>query len=160
MPVPNQIATAVQSFNRNDSFLKQGIDVIPDEDWVRRPSEHANHLLWIVAHMTWARGALLGRLGSPWATTWMPLYARGAKCVDSSDGPSPSEVMQAWDESCARLNAAFESVTEDALNAPNGRPSPDGKVSGLVDFLAFHETYHLGQASYVRSLLGHPGVMG
>ncbi len=160
MPIPIQIAAAAQNFNQNASFLKQGIDGIPVEDWVRRPAENSNHLLWIVGHMTWARGALLGRLGAPWATTWMPLYARGAKCVDSSDCPPPREVMQGWDESCTRLNTAFESVTEEALDAPNGRPSLDGKVSGLVNFLAFHETYHLGQAAYVRSLLGHPGVMG
>ena len=70
--------------------------------------------------------------------------------------------MLAWDESCARLGAAMESVSEEALAAPatSGPPSADGKVSGIVNFLAYHETYHIGQASYLRGWLGHPGVMG
>jgi len=47
-----------------------------------------------------------------------------------------------------------------AAAATNGPPSADGKVSGIVNFLAYHETYHVGQASYLRGWLGHPGVMG
>jgi uncharacterized damage-inducible protein DinB len=70
--------------------------------------------------------------------------------------------MAAWNESSARLNAAMESVSEEALAAPatSGPPSADGKVSGIVNFFAYHETYHIGQASYLRGWLGHPGVMG
>jgi hypothetical protein len=41
-----------------------------------------------------------------------------------------------------------------------GPPSSDGKESGIVDFLAIHETYHIGQASYLRGWLGHKGLMG
>ncbi len=30
----------------------------------------------------------------------------------------------------------------------------------MVNFMAIHETYHLGQASYLRSWLGHKGMTG
>jgi uncharacterized damage-inducible protein DinB len=160
MPLSNRITVAAQSFNQNASFLKQAVDGLSDKEWVRRPNEHCNHLLWIVGHVTWARSALLGRLGAPWTMPWIPLYSRGAKCVDSPDCPSPSEAMQAWDESCDRLGAAMEAVSEEKLDEANGRPSSDGKVSGLVNFLALHETYHVGQAVYIRSFLGHGGPMG
>ena len=43
---------------------------------------------------------------------------------------------------------------------PHGIPSPDGKVSGVVAFLAHHETYHVGQTAYLRCYLGHEGVAG
>ena len=39
-------------------------------------------------------------------------------------------------------------------------PDADGKLCGTVNFMALHETYHVGQAAYVRSWLGKPGVMG
>ena len=60
------------------------------------------------------------------------------------------------------MAAALESVSEDLLSKPatEGPPSLDGKVSGIVSFMAIHETYHLGQASYLRSWMGHKGVMG
>ena len=41
-----------------------------------------------------------------------------------------------------------------------GPPSADGKISGVINFLAIHETYHVGQVSYLRSWMGHKGVMG
>jgi len=43
---------------------------------------------------------------------------------------------------------------------PGKLPSFDGKISGSVAFLAFHETYHVGQAAYLRTWLGHEGVAG
>ena len=71
--------------------------------------------------------------------------------------------MEAWNESCGRLNKAMESATEELLDTPAAHPGPpsaDGKLTGIVNFMALHETYHLGQCAYIRSLLGKPGVMG
>jgi hypothetical protein len=162
MPVSSRIAIAAQSFNQNDSFLKKTIDGLTEEEWLRRPCDHVNHMLWIVGHMAWARTMLLPRLNAPWTTPWMKLYARGSKCVDSPQCPNPQEAWQAWEETCARLNTAMEAASDELLNTPatQGPPSADGKLSGIVHFLAFHETYHVGQASYVRSWLGHSGFMG
>ncbi len=71
--------------------------------------------------------------------------------------------MEAWDETCGRLNTALEAASEELLDTPApqpGPPSADGKLSGTVNFMALHETYHVGQVAYVRSCLGHAGVMG
>jgi uncharacterized damage-inducible protein DinB len=70
--------------------------------------------------------------------------------------------MAAWHESAALLTSAMDSVSEELISQPatNGPPSADGKLSGIVNFLAIHETYHIGQASYLRSWLGHKGIMG
>jgi len=163
MPTSPRLTVAQQSFNLNSSFLKQGLAGLSDEDWCQRPNDHSNNLLWIVGHLAWSRSMILARLGAKWGLPWMPLYARGTKCVDTPDAPSPHAVMEAWDETCARLNAALEAATEEMLDMPApqpGPPSADGKVSGTINFMALHETYHVGQAAYVRSWLGKPGVMG
>src|SRR5215469_12015655 len=163
MSLSPRLEVASQSFNMNSSFLKQGIAGLTDEDWLKRPNDHSNHLLFIVGHMTWARAMVLARLGDKWTLPWMSLYARGAKCVDCPDSPSPQGVMEAWDESCGRLMQAMESATEELLNTPAAQPGPpsaDGKLSGTINFMALHETYHVGQCAYVRACLGKPGVMG
>ena len=41
-----------------------------------------------------------------------------------------------------------------------GPPSPDGKVSGMIRFLVYHETYHVAQAANLRCWLGHKKMMG
>ena len=47
-----------------------------------------------------------------------------------------------------------------AKPAPKGPPSFDGKISGLVAFLAFHEAYHVGQVTYLRKWLGYGQSVG
>lgn len=162
MPISTRIAVAAHSFNQNASFLKQAIDGLADDEWLRRPNEHSNHMLWIVGHIAWARTMLLTRLQAPWTTPWMALYARGAQCVDSPECPGPTAALDAWGETCTRLNAAMDAASDDLLDTPatQGPPSQDGKLSGIVHFLAFHETYHVGQTAYLRAWLGHTGPMG
>jgi len=163
MALSPRLTVASQNFNTNASFLKQGLAGLNDADWLTRPNDHSNHILWIVGHLAWSRSMVLGRLGDKWTKPWMCLYARGAKCVESQDAPTPAEMMEAWEESCSRLHAALEAASDDMLDAPApqpGPPSADGRLCGTVNFMALHETYHVGQAAYVRSWLGKPGVMG
>jgi uncharacterized damage-inducible protein DinB len=162
MPVPDSIAIAALTFNQNAGFLKKSVEGLTDEEWLHRPGGSANHVLWIVGHVAWARSMLLKRLGEDWSKPWFSLCGRGAKCEDLAAYPTPAEALLVWDESSTRVNAAMESVSAELLATPitQGPPSADGKVSGVVNFLAYHETYHVGQLAYLRSLLGRSGVMG
>jgi uncharacterized damage-inducible protein DinB len=76
--------------------------------------------------------------------------------------PSVSDIQKAWSYVSTRLldrllNAPTELLVK---TAPQGPPSFDGKLSGLVAFLAFHETYHVGQISYLRKWLGYGQSVG
>jgi uncharacterized damage-inducible protein DinB len=121
-----------------------------------------NHIAWIVGHVIWARKALLGRLGTEWTQPWIGQFGRGVKLDKNSDYPAAETLLNSWRESSAVLATALDSVSEETLAQPatKGPPSADGKISGIVAFLAIHETYHLGQASNIRSWLGHKGLMG
>jgi uncharacterized damage-inducible protein DinB len=162
MPVPESIAVAAENFRRNTHFVKKNIEGLSEEEWVRRPGGSGNHVLWIVGHVALSRCIVLSRLGDDWSKPWLSLFGRGLPCDDSVAYPTPEEATQAWNESTAHLKAAMESASEELLATPanEGPPSADGKVSGVVNFMAYHETYHVGQLAYVRSLLGHPGAMG
>ena len=163
MPISSRVLVGAQSFNQNARFLKQSVGGLSEEEWLRRPNDHTNHMLWLVGHIAWSRTMLLKRLGAEWTTDWLHLYARGAKCVDSPECPAPHVALEAWNETCVRLNAALEAASEELLDMPAptpGPPSADGKISGTVNFMAYHETYHIGQIAYLRAWLGHAGVMG
>ncbi|HVC46930.1 MAG TPA: hypothetical protein VND90_06755 [Terracidiphilus sp.] len=56
--------------------------------------------------------------------------------------------------------AALESASAEALSRPANPPSIDGTFGGMVDFLAMHETYHIGQLSYACRWLGLDRVFG
>jgi hypothetical protein len=162
MPIASAIEIAAQEYERNNALLKKGIAGLTDEEWLRQPNESSNHLLWIVCHVIWARGALLGLLGSPWTRPWFPLFARGVKRDTAAAYPTPEEVTLALQEVSASLTAAMEAASDETLAKPSPEriPSADGKLSGVVNFLAHHETYHIGQVAYLRCWLGHEGVAG
>jgi uncharacterized damage-inducible protein DinB len=162
MPVPAVIATAAENYRFNSDFLTKTVQDLSPEEWLRRPDEKLNHIAWIVGHVIWARKAVLTRLGTEWSQPWLSSFARGVKCNDVATFPPPDTLMDNWREVSGVLAAALDGASEDVLSTPStqGPPSADGKISGVVNFLAIHETYHLGQASYLRSWLGHKGLMG
>jgi uncharacterized damage-inducible protein DinB len=163
MPVPAVIATAASEYSFNNGFLDKMVSDLAPEDWLRRPQDSSNHVAWIVGHMVWARKQLLRRLGTDWSAPWLGLFARGEKLDSSAAYPSSDALLAAWRDVGAVLANTLENVSEESLAKPAAQPGPpsaDGKESGVVSFLAWHETYHLGQISCLRGWLGHKGIMG
>jgi hypothetical protein len=162
MPVPAVIAAAAENYRFNSDFLTRMVEDLSPEEWLRRPDEKLNHIAWIVGHVIWARKAVLSRLGTEWSQPWLASFARGVKCNDVAAFPPPDTLKNSWIEISGVLATALDGVSEDVLSTPStqGPPSADGKISGVVNFLAIHETYHVGQASYLRSWMGHKGLMG
>lgn len=162
MPVPAVIAAAAENYRFNSGVLEKTVGDLSSEEWLKRPDEKLNHIAWIVGHVAWTRSRLLERIGAAWPQPALDIFGRGIKLQEDSAYPSAESLLSAWRESATVLASALENVSEDVLAKPatQGPPSADGKLSGVVNFLAIHESYHLGQASYLRSWLGHKGLMG
>jgi uncharacterized damage-inducible protein DinB len=162
MPVAAIIASAAENYRFNSKFLENSVKDLAPEEWLRRPAETTNHIAWIVGHVAWTRVRLLHYIGTEWPQPGLDPFARGVKLGEDAAYPSPEWLLGIWRESAEVLSAALESASEDLLATPatKGPPSADGKISGIVNFLAIHETYHGGQISCLRSWLGHKGLMG
>ncbi len=162
MPIPSEIAGAAGTFNQNARLLSKCFEGLTPEEWLRSPSESSNSILWITGHVIWARSVAVRLLGSAWERPWLAQFERGHKHVDGEQYPPAEVLVLGWQEASAALAQALEGATAEVLAAPAPpkAPSPDGKVKGMIDFLAFHETYHLGQVAYLRTWLGHNGVAG
>jgi hypothetical protein len=160
MPVPVVIASAAQNYRFNSDFLVKMVGDLSPEEWLRRADEKCNHIAWIVGHLVWSRKQVVRRLGAEWSQPWLDFFARGVKCDDAAAYPSSDALLDGWREVSVVLTEALDKAEEDALSQPAGPPSLDGKISGVVNFLAIHETYHVGQTSYLRGWLGHKGLMG
>lgn len=155
-----EIVQAAALFNMNAGMLAKATEGLTAEEWTRRPCETTNCMLWIAGHMLWARSRGARMLGSQWEQEWVKQFERGAKPGDGANFPSPEQLMTAWNEVTAELQAGLENATEETLEREAHRPSLNGKVSGMVYFLASHESYHMGQLSYVRCWLGKGGAVG
>jgi uncharacterized damage-inducible protein DinB len=163
MPVPAAIVHAAEEFHLNNNFTTNFLKDLSPEEWLKRPAGANNHIAWIVGHMIWARKMVAARLGADWSMPWLGLFARGEKVDDTAAYPSPEALASAWKDVTVALEAALEGATDEQVAKPASHPGPptaDGKLSGTIRFLAWHETYHVGQIAYVRGLLGHKGLMG
>ena len=162
MPVAPEFVTTAHIYKRNEAMLAKAFDGISAEQWTCRPQESSNCALWILGHIVWARSKALQLLGVSWSAPWLTHFERGSKPEDASNYPSSKEVLGAWKELSASLPGALEAASAEAMAAAAPSPSPsfDGTVGGMVSFLAMHETYHVGQAVYLRRLLGHGRVVG
>jgi uncharacterized damage-inducible protein DinB len=160
MPAPARLADAAAFYRLNEQHFDKGFKGVEPDEWVRSPKETSNSLLWIAGHLVWARSMAAKLLGSAWTRPWLDQFARGAKPGDQHQAPSPEEVVRGWHEVSNHLNTALENASDEALDAPFRPPSFDGKIGGMVSFLAHHEAYHIGQIAYLRRWLGHDGVAG
>jgi uncharacterized damage-inducible protein DinB len=162
MPMEAELTVAAQMFGCNNRYLAKCIDGLTAEEWNARPCETSNSMLWIVGHLVWARSMVLRSLGAPWTKPWLAEFARGKKLSDDAQYPSSQEMILAWNEASAALTAALEAAPAQTLSASAGERSPsfDGTIGGLVNFLAYHEAYHGGQAAYLRRWLGKDGIAG
>jgi uncharacterized damage-inducible protein DinB len=116
----------------------------------------------VLGHLIVHRGHTLKILGVDWNNTWAEMFARGQARLADTEYPSLDDMRSAWQDVSEKLSAALKSPTEGVmtLDAPKGPPSFDGKVSGSVAFMAFHDTYHAGQVSFLRKWLGYGQTVG
>ena len=149
-------------FKFNTDIVNKAITDVSPEHWFRKPGDDSNHLMFVLGHLVVHRARTLKTIGGDWDSPWGSLFARGAVRVDDAKYPSVDEMRAAWhevsDELVARLTQPnVEVLTQDAPKSP---PSFDGKISGTVAFYAFHDTYHVGQVSYIRKWLGYGQTVG
>ena len=149
-------------FKANTTIVSKAIADVPTDDWFRKPGDDSNHLMWVVGHLIVHRGHALKLMGHQWDASWAPLFARGAERVADNEYPSSEEMKTAWQQVSVDLEAAMGNPLDDLLanDSPAGFPSFDGKVSGNVAVLAFHDAYHAGQVSYLRKWLGYGQTVG
>jgi DinB superfamily len=158
------IADATDAYNFNEYVLGKVLPAITPEESLRQPSEKSNHALWVFGHILYCRLSVLRFLGAEpdFHPEWLPLFNRGAKLVEASAYPAWNELVLAWNEITPTLHKTLDEVTEETLDqpAPQGIPSADKKISGVVRFFANHEAYHVGQLGYLDKWLGHDGPVG
>jgi hypothetical protein len=160
--IPRAIEPVSLIFKLNNEMVVRSLNGLSDEDCWRRPHPDINPMLWLVGHATISRIGLLARLGHRPEHGLGTLFDRGSKLQAAAAYPSRDVIVQAWQNTRGQMRDAFSALTDADLAAPPaGRPLPGvTNMAGLISFLAFHESYHVGQMGYLRKMLGHSGIAG
>jgi hypothetical protein len=136
---------------------------IPFSEWLERPSQRSNHVLWIIGHLARTWGLIVQQLkGGEEILPLDSLFADGQPLREDSAYPTPERIAEAWREIVARVEQAIALTPPDILvrAALPGLPAFGPTVSGALAASTFHESYHVGQLGYLMKWLGHPGLLG
>lgn len=152
-PVENLIET----WQRITTIAQRQTDGLTQADSLLRPPAAGNCLNWVLGHILEGRDTCLEYLGQArlLSAQEAALYQRGSEAlVESAAVPQLSHLLQKLAESQDRLVAALQALPPADLEREVLFYNTPRSLGGLLAFLQWHETYHLGQLELLRQLAG------
>lgn len=162
MAMDSLITPSVHQFGLGTEHARKALDGLTAEELRRPAGPDVNPALGVMIHLAHVRCSLLRILGVERELPWDGKFGRGGAMNDPSQYPELDEVWAVWHDASAQLEKRFEELTDAELSKPSPRdfPVPDKTIRGTINFLAYHEAYHLGQMGYLRKWLGKDSVRG
>lgn len=156
------LTTLKQMFKTNNFIMSKGIDDLSDEEILTRPNKDTNSLLYILGHLVTYRYQICKALGVEIEHNYDTLFDYGGKITDNTKFPTVATLKDDWAHITDKLYSAIDNATDEILQKeiPNKQPIGEKNILGAVSFLAFHESYHIGQVAFIRKYLGHDQVVG
>ena len=160
---PSVIDPIALIFKLNNGMVDRSLEGLTDDEFWRPATGGGNPIGWLLGHLAHTRAQILTNLGHPHDAGLGPLFVGGLVLRERSAYPGRAAIEAAWKETRGRMRDAFAALTPERLGGPPpaGRQLPGAEnLAGYLAFLAFHESYHVGQMGFVRKRLGHPGIAG
>lgn len=151
-----QIKSVADIYAFNSTNLVHVLSDLTDEEaGFRTRDGEGNSISFLVGHLVSSRVSLLKRLGETDENPWVELYGSKARAQEGSAYPPIAEMAATWKAVAKRFEALLEGLTEEQILAPvAGYPVPDQTERGALMFMAWHESYHVGQIGMLRKEVG------
>ena len=156
-----QLLPIRETYRFNSELVSLALEDLRPEDAVRRmKGGQGTSIAYLAGHLSSSRYGILKTLGAADENPYKELYGDGAGSRDGSAYPPLPEIAAAWRQTAAKLHAALEAVTdEQALRPGDGSfPTADRTLRGQLAFIAWHETYHVGQIGILRTEMGYASL--
>lgn len=112
---------------------------------------------WVVGHLLNGRCEILKLLDPEAENPYAERFDRLVAATDGSDYPDIVDLMTLWREISTRVLDAFDTVNDAQLVSPMagvGAPHREQNLLGVLVYVLWHETYHMGQIGTIRTQLG------
>jgi hypothetical protein len=153
MMYTKKLAEAVK---RGAWVIRAQTEGLTHEQTVIKPPFRGNCMNWVLGHIADNRDNVLSALGQPRVMSEedAALYRRGSEPVSEGEDvvslPDLMAILQTQEESLASsLVEAPADLLEQVVDEERGWMLID-----RIEFLLWHETYHIGQLEYLRQLAG------
>ena len=143
-------------FQRTHWIIKEQTKGLTHADALLTPPFRANTMNWVLGHIADNRNGVLKTFGEPPAldAALASRYERDSEPVTEDEEAAPlATLLAAIDDAQERIVAALENMTvEDTAVIYNEKHQ--FTVGDRLEFLHWHETYHVGQLEILRQLAG------
>ena len=139
------VAPLAAILDLNTDLLLNCLDGLSDAEAQHRLQGGGNSLAFLLAHLTDTRHFLATRLKRPLPNPFASLLADARSIDDIQGWPSVDELRAAWRTISDHLASVLPSLTAEELSEANV-------------FLTQHDSYHVGQAAFLRRQVGKPAM--
>ena len=151
-------------FSYNTWLFQNAVKDVDEDRFDYRVNDRTNAFNRLAGHVTVCRhgvGAMLqmGMPDLPWGT--FGEFGFGTQFEAERVCPPLPEIASMFDTVTGVLMAELANVPDDVFSAPAAFdiPGENPTMRDLLDFMAMHETYHIGQMGILKKSMGGPGVM-
>jgi uncharacterized damage-inducible protein DinB len=155
-----EVASLHAILELNTDLLLNCLDGLSDEEARCRLPGGGNSIAFLAAHLTDTRHFLAQRIGHPLANP-VSRYLAGANSIEEVlEWPTLGEQRDWWRAVSRHLGGVVAGKTSDELRRTGVHrfPMGDSTELGLIAFLVQHDSYHIGQAAFLRRQLGKPAM--
>ena len=148
-------------FEFNSTMTSVGLGDLKNDDAVHRVRNgEGSSMSFLTGHMLSSRYGILKMLGETKENPYAELFGGSAEAQDGSAYPDVSELKDGWDDLSERFVATLRGLADDQAlaPAPDGFPIQDKTMRGAIMFLAWHESYHVGQLGLMRTEMGYQSL--
>ena len=145
---------------RNFGVIQRQIKDITHEQSLIQPLFRGNCMNWVMGHLVMSRQRILIMTKQPtlWTQEQCTRYERGSEpIVDGKDALPFQKIVADLATSQERIHGWLQSCTTEDLNVkivPHNIPADAGPIWDWMEFLLWHEAYHLGNLELLRQLAG------
>ena len=149
----------IKTFKQNNIFLKNLLSSLKNEDMLLSTGD-SNTIGWILGHMVIQRGQILKTFDREFEIPEKEnIFQRGAVKNKNVEVALDEELKLFMDRGDKIVNE-IDRVGEEGLleKMPVKLPFGGDDVVSLLHFLAWHETFHIGQIDLIKAATGKGGT--
>lgn len=155
------LTSIAHGYSLNAWAFGRCVDDFSTADWLVH--DNIGHSArWISGHIVVYRHRALRLMGLPSdRLPWANVFKKGTSPDDVPPTLDCAAIRVAFYDAQQTMKPAWDSITEAQVNLPLEHVLPDGGDTVLAGlrFLAWHETYHVGQLGMLRRVAGKSAIV-
>lgn len=157
-----RVAPLADLYNLNTNLVNKTLEDLSDDTAHKRINDTGTSLHWIIGHIANSRHYVGGLFKAGTEFEKSELFNGGTPLKEPSAYPPITEIKKIFEDVSEKFMKRLEELTDDDINKKleNKLPVKDDTMLAAISFFSLHESYHVGQLSYIRRQLGMDGLTG